>query len=163
MLLDDRLSDIQIQDFTVFVEGENWFEVTGKRHSIKVSGKPDILAVRDGQVWVEDCKTGKKKTSDLYQVLLYMLLLPLSHPKCRGVKLEGRLVYPDAVMEISSDQVNEEFKARFRETIATLSSTDPVRKVPSFQECRYCDISAQYCSERVDAKPAQGLENHDLF
>jgi len=117
---------------------------------MKIAGKPDILAIRDRQVWVEDCKTGRKKNSDLYQVLLYMLLLPLSHPQCRGVKLQGRLVYPDGAIAISSDQVNEDFKAQFREAIALLSSSSPPHKVPSFQGCHYCDISAYYCPERVE-------------
>jgi hypothetical protein len=161
-LLNDRLADLQVQSFKVFAEGENWFEIIGKSYLVKVSGKPDILAIRNGQAWVEDCKTGKKKNSDLYQILLYMLLLPLSHQKCRATKLEGRLVYPDTVMEISSDQVNKEFKAQFRETIAMLSQPVCPRKVACFQECQYCDISAQYCPERVEDNP-QLSDEHDLF
>lgn len=162
-LLEDRLSQLQAEGWVVCMEGENWFEVVGRQHAVKIAGKPDIVAIRDRQVWVEDCKTGRKKNSDLYQVLLYMLLLPLSHPQCLGVELRGRLVYPDGAVAISSDQVNEDFKAQFRESIALLSSATPVRKVPSYQECRYCDISTQYCSERVDAKQDQDLRNHDLF
>jgi PD-(D/E)XK nuclease superfamily len=162
-LLNDRISQLQAEGWSVYVEGENWFEVMGRQYVIKIAGKPDIIAFRDEQIWVEDCKTGRKKNSDLYQELLYILLLPLSHPKCRGMRLQGRLVYPDEAINISSDQVNEDFKTQFREAIALLSNTTPVRKVPSFQECRYCDISAQYCAERVDVKPDQDLEEHDLF
>ena len=33
---------------------------------MKIAGKPDILAIRDRQVWVEDFKTGRKNNSDLY-------------------------------------------------------------------------------------------------
>lgn len=78
--------------------------------------------------------------------------------------MKGRLVYPDGVMEIQSNQVDEGFKEQFRVAIATLSSTTPARKVPSLQECRYCDISVDYCPERIDeAKPEQKLEDHDLF
>jgi len=149
-LLEERLLQLQAEGWAVFVEGENWFEIVGRQHVVKIAGKPDILAIRDRQVWVEDCKTGRKKNSDLYQVLLYMLLLPLSHPQCRGVKLQGRLVYPDGAIAISSDQVNEDFKAQFREAIALLSSSSPPHKVPSFQGCHYCDISAYYCPERVE-------------
>ena len=162
-LLEERLLQLQAEGWAVFVEGENWFEIVGRQHVVKIAGKPDILAIRDRQVWVEDCKTGRKKNSDLYQVLLYMLLLPLSHPQCRGVKLQGRLVYPDGAIDISSDQVNDAFKAQFREVIAILSSADPPRKVPSFQECRYCDISAQYCPERVEDQGGKDVEAHDLF
>jgi hypothetical protein len=162
-LLDDRISQLQAEGWVVYVEGENWFEIVGRQYAIRIAGKPDILAIRDDRIWVEDCKTGRKKNSDLYQELLYMLLLPLSHPKCRGMKLQGRLVYPDGAIDISSDQVGEAFRVQFREAIATLSSTTPARKVPSFQECRYCDIPVQCCLQRVEDKPSDGSEENDLF
>ena len=130
---------------------------------MKLAGKPDILAIAGQQELVEDCKTGRKKNSDLYQVLIYLLLVPVSIQKCKGSDLRGRLVYSDGVREIQTSQVDEAFKEQFRGAIATLSNPTPARKVPSYQECRYCDISAQYCSERVDAKPDQDLEKHDLF
>jgi len=65
-------------------------------------------------------------------------------------------------MEIQSAQVDEEFRAQFREAITTFSSAVPARKVPSFQECRYCDIGAQYCPERVEDN-LQVSDEHDLF
>lgn len=94
-LMNDRISQLQTEGWAVYVEGENRFEIVGQQYVIQIVGKPDILAIRDEQIWVEDCKTGRKRNSGLYQVLLYVLLLPLSHPKCRGRKLQGRLVYPD--------------------------------------------------------------------
>jgi PD-(D/E)XK nuclease superfamily len=162
-LVNDRVHELEAQGYTVYIEGENWFEVLGRSFAVKVAGKPDILAISGNQGYVEDCKTGRKKNSDLYQVLIYMLLLPVSSPRCRGLDLEGRLVYVDGAIEIEATQVDEEFKAQFREAIATLSSATPSRKVPSFQECRYCDISTQYCSERVEENRAETVEEHDLF
>lgn len=162
-LLDDRISDLQAEGWAVSVEGENWFEIAGRSHPIKVAGKPDILAIREGCAFIEDCKTGKKKNSDLYQILLYMLLLPVSTAKCRGLKLAGRLVYPDEVVEVAGEQVNEEFKAQFQKAIAYLSSTIPARKIPSFPECRYCDVSAEYCRERMDSQPEPSQSEHELF
>ncbi len=162
-LMDDRIAQLQAAEWVVSIEGENWFEIEGRQHPVKIAGKPDILAIGPDQIWVEDCKTGRKKNSDLYQVLLYMLLLPVSHPRCRGQQLQGRLVYPDGTIEIAAEQVDETFKGQFREAIAYLSSTIPARKVPSFQECRYCDISAQYCPERVEESVVARSEEHDLF
>ncbi len=96
-----------------------------------------------------------KKDSDLYQVLLYMLLLPSSHSKCRRMKLQGRLVYSDGTIAISNEQVvDEAFEAQFREAIATLGRAIPPRKVLSFHECPYCDIPSQCCPERLGNKPA---------
>lgn len=161
-LLNDR-SQLQTEGWAVYVEGENWFEIVGRQYAIRIAGKPDILAILDDQICVEDCKTGRKKNSDLYQELLYMLLLPLSHPKCQGRRLEGQLIYLDAVIDVGSELVNEAFKGQFRETIATLSNTNPARKVPSFHECRYCDIPSKCCSERVESSVIGEVENHDLF
>lgn len=162
-LLRSRVSGLEIEGYTVSLEGENWFEVAGRSFPVKVSGKPDVVAIADQQGFVEDCKTGRKKNSDLYQVLIYLLLLPVSQPRCRGLRLAGRLVYPTEVIEIQPDQVDEEFKAHFREAIAVLSSGIPARKVASFQECRFCDISCQYCPERIDSQPEQTQSEHELF
>ena len=162
-LLNQRLTSLEEEGYLSYVEGENWFEVPGRQYAIRVAGKPDIVAICGDSTWVEDCKTGKPKNADLYQVLLYMLLVPLSIERCRGRQLDGRLVYADGIIDIPASQVNSEFKAQLREMIATLSSTTPARKVPSFQECRYCDISTQYCPERVETKLDQNLKHHDLF
>ncbi|MBD2069787.1 Dna2/Cas4 domain-containing protein [Leptolyngbya sp. FACHB-671] len=162
-LLHQRICELEAEGYSVCVEGENWFEISGKSYAAKVSGKPDIIAIADQQGFVEDCKTGRKKNSDLYQVLIYLLLLPISHPKCRGLSLVGRLVYPTEVIEIQADQVDEVFKSQFREAIAILSDVTPARKVPSFQECRYCDIAGRYCPERIEGRQALAAEEHDLF
>jgi hypothetical protein len=60
---------LEAEGYTVYGEGENWFEVVGRSFAVKVVGKPDILAIREHQAVVENCKTGRKKNSDLYQVL----------------------------------------------------------------------------------------------
>lgn len=162
-LLRSRVCDLEAEGYRVFVEGENWFEIVGRSFPVKVSGKPDIVAITDQRGLIEDCKTGRKKNSDLYQVLIYLLLAPVSLQHCKGLDLKGRLVYPDGVMEIQTDQVDEGFKAQFRGTIATLSSNNPARKVPSFQECRYCDIPSRCCPQRIEHKPTGDLEEHNLF
>jgi PD-(D/E)XK nuclease superfamily len=162
-LLNQRVACLEQEGCAVFVEGENWFELQGRQHAIRVSGKPDIVAVRGDAAWVEDCKTGKPKNADLYQVLLYMLLVPVSVERCRGLKLEGRLVYADSVINVPTSQVDAEFKAQFLEAIALLSRSTPARKVPSFQECRFCDIPSQSCPERVETMPNQTTDNHNLF
>lgn len=170
-LLDERVASLEREGCSVSVEGENWFEVPGRQYAITVAGKPDIIAVQGDRAWVEDCKTGKPKNSDLYQVLLYMLLVPVGVERCRGMTLEGRLVYSDSVIDISVSQVNEEFRVQLKGAIralnrqanATINSSEHPRKVPAFRECRYCDIPHHCCSERIDTRPNSGSENHSLF
>jgi hypothetical protein len=162
-LVNERVNMLEAEGYTVYVEGENRFEVLGREYLVKVAGKPDIIALKDGHAWVEDCKTGQRKNSDLYQMLIYLLLLPVSLAPCQGLSLQGRLIYRDEVVEIRATQVNQDFRAQFRAAIAILSSTTPPRKVPSFQECRFCDISAQYCLERVDHENPHTSSEHGLF
>ena len=161
-LLHDRASQLETEGFTVYLEGENWFELSGKSYALKVAGKPDIVAVRGTEAIVEDCKTGRRKNADFYQVLIYLLLVPVAINRCRGLNLQGRLVYLDEAIDININQVNAAFKMQFRDAIALLSDPTPARKIPSYRECRLCDIPAQCCSDRMEEQIVT-LEEHDLF
>jgi hypothetical protein len=132
-LLNDRLSQLQVEGWAVSVEGENWFEIMGQQHAVKIAGKPDILAIQGEQIWVEDCKAGRKKNSDLYQALLYMLLLPLSHQCCRGMKLQGRLIYLDGAIDIANEQVDEAFKRSFGRRSPCLAALSHLVKFQVFK------------------------------
>jgi hypothetical protein len=95
-----RASQLQAEGFTVYVEYANSLKVNGKIFDICVAGRPDIVAIKDSWVVVEDCKTGKRRDSHRFQVLLYMLLLPLAPETkhhCQGHTPHGRLVYPDGM------------------------------------------------------------------
>lgn len=163
ILVNDRINFLEAAGYTVYVEGENRFEVLGRDHLVRVAGKPDIVAIKGVEAWVEDCKTGQRKNSDFYQMLIYLLLLPVSLAPCQGLPLQGRLIYRDEVVEIQAAQVNEDFRTQFRTAIAALSNPTPARKVPSLHECHFCDISSGYCPERIENAPNQSIENHDLF
>lgn len=160
----ERAAELQAEGFTVYIEDANSFKVNGKISHICIAGKPDIVAIKDGQVIVEDCKTGQRKAAHRMQVLIYMLLLsvaPDSH--CRGLIPEGRLVYLDGVVDIPSPDVDRQFKELFRKTVALISNSQPARMAPSFWECRFCDIPAKYCPARIDSEPMTGSVEHDLF
>ncbi len=52
-----RASQLQAEGFTVYVEYANSLKVNGKIFDICVAGRPDIVAIKDNWVVVEDCKT----------------------------------------------------------------------------------------------------------
>jgi hypothetical protein len=148
-----RASQLQAEGFTVYVEYANSLKVNGKIFDICVAGRPDIVAIKDSWVVVEDCKTGKRRDSHRFQVLLYMLLLPLAPETkhyCQGQIPHGRLVYPDGTVEIPAWAVDRQFKQLLRQTIATICSTTPPIATPSAWECCYCNIPDAYCSARSD-------------
>lgn len=148
-----RASKLQAEGFTVYVEDANSLKVNGQKFDICIAGKPDIVAIKDGWVVVEDCKTGKRRDSHRFQVLLYMLLLPLAPETkhlCHSQIPHGRLVYRDGVVEIPHWTVNSQFKQLLRQTIATIVSPTPPSQTSSTWECRYCNIPDAYCSARIE-------------
>lgn len=163
-LVNFRAAQLKAEGFTVFIEDANSFNIDGTTYKLRISGKADIIAIKCSQVRIEDCKTGKRKASHRMQVLLYMLLYPVA-PETKGrfkdLALEGRLVYPDGVVEISSSEVDSQFKELFRKTVARISNLQPVRMAPSCWECTYCNILSVYCPARID--PESGTGDHNLF
>jgi hypothetical protein len=147
-----RACQLKSEGFTVYVENDNSFSVQGKTYDIRVAGKPDIVAIKNDWVVVEDIKTGKRKDSHKMQVLLYMLLLPVAPETkhlCQGKIPHGRLIYNDDIVEIPHWQVDRPFKQHLREAIATLCDPKPVKAQPSQWECRYCKLSSEHCSLKV--------------
>jgi hypothetical protein len=160
-LLRARRATLEAQGFTVYAEDQNSFTLTG-RTGIEVSGKPDIVAVRGQEAYVEDCKTGTPRHSDHLQVLVYMLSLPHVEGHCKGRGLEGRIVYKNIVAEVPSSRIDDDLRKLFRKTVLTIGGPEPAKKVPSWGECRYCDISKVDCPERIVVRPGT-TSSHGLF
>jgi PD-(D/E)XK nuclease superfamily len=85
---------LQEKGWNVFVEGANAFKLEGQT-GIVLAGQPDIVAVSDSEVRIDDCKTGGPRVSDRYQLLIYMALLPYVRPGFKARDLTGHLVYAD--------------------------------------------------------------------
>jgi len=82
-LVNRRALDLEDEGYKVYVEGENSFTMAGST-GITVGGRPDIIAVRDEEVLVVDCKSGEEKPSDKLQTLIYMYLVPFSLGHCKN-------------------------------------------------------------------------------
>ena len=157
-----RYPELQAEGVTVYTEDQNSFRIKGKT-GIVVSGKADIVAITEDAAFVEDCKTGDPRTSDNMQVMIYLLTLPIAVEHCKGRSLEGRIIYKNATVDVSSSKVNDDLKQLFKKTVLTIGGPEPPKKAPSWGECHYCDISKTDCPERIDAEPTVGAEDHDLF
>jgi len=160
-LLRVRRAALEDQGFTVYAEDQNSFMLMGKT-GIEVSGKPDIVAIRGQEAYVEDCKTGSPRHSDHLQVLVYMLSLPHVEGPWKGLKLEGRIVYGNTVVDVPASKIDAQLKKLFRKTVLAVGGPEPARKFPSWGECRYCDISKTDCSERIEIRPGTA-SSHGLF
>lgn len=165
-LLRERSEQLEAEGYDVYIEDANYFQILGSDKRTIIAGKPDIVAVKGDEVVVEDCKTGKQRSYDHIQVLLYMLLLPApGGPEyCSKKKIEGRLVYNGEIIDVPSDLLTGEFKKAFKDIAHMASCKEPSRKVPSVRECRFCSISSEYCSDRMESRPTPNTEEeHDLF
>ncbi len=161
-LLRDHATALRADGYSVFVEEQNAFKIRGQRE-VTLSGKPDIVALRDNTVTIIDCKTGQPRHSDHIQVLVYILILPYVRAVWKGRTLHGRVQYKDHAVEIPETAVDTDFRALFRRTMAQVGGDAALPRVPSHAECRFCDISRRDCPQRIDAPPLDIEPAHNLF
>ena len=75
-----------------------------------------------------------------------------------GLGLSGQVTYGDHTVRIPAEAVDEQFIQNLGTLIRRLAAETPPARVPSRQECRFCDISAADCPERIDggSEPQSG-------
>jgi hypothetical protein len=153
-----RARSLGFEGYDVFLEDQNDFRLKGRAGTL--SGKCDLVAVRDDDVLVEDVKTGHQKDADFQQVLVYMLALPLLAAAPRpspmvqaivGKTIRGALQYKTFRQEIQPEAFTAERRARILDTIVRIGAGPRPTAIPSAAECRFCDISASDCAARIEA------------
>lgn len=133
----------------VFLEGENQIRYNAP-HGVTLVGRPDLITIIDKSPTIYDVKTGQQKASDQIQVLIYMYLLPLTIEAYGRTKPTGCVVYNGARRQIPYDAVDAKFIDDFSYFLDVIGSDEPATKVPSRNECRFCDIAKTECAERVE-------------
>ncbi len=159
-VLHARADELREQGYAVYLEGQNDFKLKGA-NGATLSGKADIVAVKGDDSLVVDCKTGKERTSDKLQVLTYMLALPASVAHCRGRQLRGEVQYGDGAVAIAAAEVDDAFRQMVKECMDVAAAPQAPPKAASASECRWCDVTAADCPERVDE--ALRVTPTDLF
>ena len=82
--------------------------------------------------------------------MIYLYAVPKALEKYRNLKPRGQGTYRDHTVGIPAEAVDDQFVQNLGALIRRLSADKPARRVPSPQECRFCDITAADCPERVD-------------
>ena len=90
--------------YRVFTEGQNAFALRGR--SATLGGKPDLVAVKDGEGAIIDIKTGQPYPSHAAQVMLYMYAVPKALGRHGGIAFTGSVVYPGHSVEIPASAVD---------------------------------------------------------
>ncbi len=156
-----RAEELRAAGYGVYVEDQNKFSLKGRAATL--GGVADLVAVREGDGLVIDCKSGQRRDSDAFQVLTYMLALPLTHQACRGVRLGGEVQYRDSRLAIAPEKLTGELKGLILRTIESVGGEAPLPRVPSLSECRFCDITAADCPERIEEAQRVEVVETDLF
>jgi len=143
-----RAGMLKAQGYVVRLEDDAEFRLIGRQ--VDVSGKPDIVALRDGDALVSDAKGGQRKASHHWQVLFYMFALPLAW--LQGHKLTGELVYPDSIEPVRALGIEE--KAAIVQAINRVGADIVPKANPSPSECRFCDVAS--CEYRYDRGKEEG-------
>lgn len=147
-LLDRKCRQLIEAGHDVRVEGQNKFTLQG--NCATLGGKPDLISL-NGSGTICDIKTGQPKPSDHAQVMIYMWAAPRL-PRYRGVRFDGLVVYPDHEVPIPAEAVDSAFVENMAALIRRVSAEEPARRVPSPDECKFCDLTLKDCHERAEAK-----------
>ena len=146
--------------YTVYTEDQNSFRLRGATATL--AGKPDLIAVKGNDLVIIDAKTGKPSPHHSGQVLTYMYAVPRALERYRGTEFRGHVVYPGGNVQIPVSGVDQRFVERLGSLIRRLADETPARKVPSTQECRWCDISAADCPDRIEDELRQEGTTEDF-
>ena len=134
--------------YSALTESQNSFLLKGR--SAILAGKPDLITRRGDDVTIIDAKTGKASPAHAVQVMIYMYALPRAQERYRELDIKGQVAYSDHVVDIPAEAVDEDFGKRLGQLVGRLASEIPARRVPSFMECRFCEITPQDCSDRME-------------
>lgn len=160
-MVNDVVRELTADGWQVFLEAQNKFTLHGK--AATVGGVADIVAVRGTEVRVVDCKSGKPRDKDFWQVCLYLMILPLTHDACKApARLVGEVRYRDHSLWIQPEEFTADIRAKIAEQIRETGGALPPRRVPSFRECQFCDISSTDCKDRIQ-KSTEMAVAHELF
>ena len=110
-----------------------------------------------------DAKTGRSSPHHAVQVMIYQYAIPLALPQYQGVQSRGHVAYPESNVSIPASRIDSEFVRNLGALIRRLANDDPARRVPSSDECRFCDITSADCPERVEENPQAETATTDDF
>ena len=95
--------------------------------------------------------------------MIYMYALPRARSEFRGARIAGEIIYPDRTQRVPQGGIGQGFIEDLSVLIRRIAAPEPPVRVPSAAECRFCDITAADCPERVEAAPEPESATTDDF
>ena len=134
--------------YDVFVEAQNAFRLQGR--TAMLAGRPDLLVVSGDDILIIDAKTGQERTSHSVQLMIYMYALPKALDQYRDARIRGEVFYPAHTQRVPRGGLDQDFIRRLVSLIQRIAAPEPPAAAPSASECRFCDITAADCPDRID-------------
>ena len=153
-LLNEQKAQWEARGHDVYVEGQNSFRL--RRQSATLAGKPNLVVVRNKDALIVDVKTGRQQAWHFVQIIIYIYALPRALPQYRDLRIAGEVVDPTRTVQVPRGCLHTQFIKDLGSLSRRLAANGPSKRVPSEQECRFCDISALDCPERVDGHTEVG-------
>ena len=147
-LVNERIRNWEVGGFEVDVEAQNRFELRGRTATL--AGRPDIISHREDEAVIVHAKTGHDSPSHAVLVMIYLYAVPKALKRYRNANLSGQVTNRDHTVRVPAEAVDEKFIQNLGALIRRLSTDEPARRVPSRQECQFCDITAADGPQRVD-------------
>ncbi len=114
--VDELARERELLGETVYKEERNGFRVRLTKRLV-LAGRPDLVAVGpDGRATVYDVKTGQERESDIAQMKLYLLCLPVGSWQWKAKALAGCVVYTNGASprQVDHSAIDDDFRARTR-------------------------------------------------
>ena len=140
--------------YNVSTEAQNAFRLQGK--TAVLAGRPDLLVVNGDDVLIVDIKTGQERPSHAAQLMIYMYALPSALQQYSDARIRGEVFYPTRTHVVGRGSLDQGFIRRLVALIQRIAAPEPPPTTASASECRFCDITADDCPDRIDAHPDPG-------
>ena len=148
-LLNEQKAQWETSGYDVYVEKQNSFRL--RVQSATLAGRPDLIVVNGYHARIIDVKSGREQPWHTVQIKIYQWALPKALPQYRLAKLAGEVVYPTHTVRVPRGGLPAQFTRNVGSLIRRLAAKQPPTRIPSSQECRFCDITAADCPERFDS------------
>jgi hypothetical protein len=128
------------------VDVERYWRVTGT--TAIIAGKADcICQAKARRPLIVDAKGGEPRDSDVAQVLIEMVMVPLAWDRPTMV-FDGLVLYEDHPPVAVTPAQADVFRPRVMATLRQLGSPERPDARPGRDSCRFCDVPDSECSVR---------------
>jgi len=133
---------------------ERFFRVKGS--TAVLSGKADLIARKDGErPLIIDVKSGAARDSDVAQVLVEMICLPLAWEV--PMTFSGLVIYQGATVSVSNAEAVT-MRPKLFALLKQLGTMERPSPSPSRDACRYCEVPDAECGQRFEARDTATTE-----